>query len=421
MTTEPQRPTSRITEALLPKERPAPPATPVAAAPPTAPAPLAPERPASRITEALLPPERPATTAPVRSGAQPLPPEQPPPRTEAPVETTTRLRPVRDDRPAAAAGPVRAGRPAPAAGPAAAHRPAPGPRTAAHAMPHGAYAGAHAGAHAAPGHAYDAWALAAETPFETTTRLRPVRERSTARLAGAVACAVLALGLIGGALTGAVLAGSGAGEPAEPAGYTPARALWHNAPVDTLFPRTLTGASAGPGGSARTWTRIVVAPDAPCTVTTLPKALNTTLGTIGCDRVLRATYTDATSSHVVTVALVFTQADPATMRTLGSRAADEAPPALAAPGTVAAGFGAPQRASWWRHVLTDLPVVVTAVSGFADGRAVAEPEPAERAMTPKRTTAVAQAGLGHEAKGVADAVERTLRRTAAVTAEEDQR
>ncbi|MFG3348843.1 hypothetical protein ACGF1Z_27755 [Streptomyces sp. NPDC048018] len=423
MSTEPQRPASRITEALLPQERPAPPATPLATAPP---APRAAERPVSRITEALLPAERPAATPPVppaatpperpaappavRPGAQPLPPEQPSPGAEAPVETTTRLRPVRDDRPSPPAGQVRAGRPAPAAGPAPAYRPAADPRPA-----------PPAGAHVTPGHVHDAWALSAETPFETTTRLRPVRERGTARLAGAVACAVLALGLVGGALTGAVLAGSGAGEPAEPAGYTQARALWHNAPVDTLFPRTLTGASAGPGGSARTWTRIVVAPDAPCTATTLPKALNTTLATIGCDRVLRATYTDATSSHVVTVALVFTQADPATMRTLGSRAADEAPPALAAPGTVAAGFGPPQRASWWRHVLTDLPVVVTAVSGFADGRAVAEPEPAERAMTPKRTTAVAQAGLGHEAKGVADAVERTLRRTVAGTVEEDQR
>ncbi|MFI8964318.1 hypothetical protein ACIGO8_19625 [Streptomyces sp. NPDC053493] len=318
----------------------------------------------------------------VRSAGQPLPPERPVVGGEPAVETTTRLRPIRDT------GPVRAGSNGRA------------PRTP---------------------YAYDPWALGGEAAVETTTRLRPVRDRHAGRVVAAAACAVLALGLVGGALTGALLAGSGAGEPAEPAGFTPARALWHNAPVDTLFPPTLAGPSAGPGGSARTWTRIVVAPDAPCTAASLPKALNTTLRTVGCDRVLRATYTDATSSNVTTVALVFTQADPATMKTLGSRAADEPPPALSAPATVAARFGDRQRGSWWRHVLPDLPVVVTAVSGFADGRDVAEPEPADRATTPKRETAVAQAGLGHEAKGVGDAVERALRRTVAAGLQEDQR
>ncbi|MFD5328964.1 hypothetical protein, partial [Streptomyces sp. NPDC127092] len=354
-----------------------------------------------------------------RRAAQPLPPEQParPPRpappvrpapgAEAPTETTTRLRPVRDDRQAPHRGtPARPAQDRPA-------HPAPaGPPPGAAPRP-------------APAYAYDAWALGGgvpeETPAETTTRLRPIRERGTGRVVAAAVCAVLALGLVGGALTGAVLAGTGAGEPAEPPGFSRARALWHDAPVDTLFPRTLSGPSAGPGGATRTWSRIVVAPDAPCTAAGLPRALHTALSTVGCDRVLRATYTDATSSHVVTVALVFTQADPATMRTLGSRAADEPAPALSAPGTVAARFGDRQRASWWRHVLTDLPVVVTAVSGFADGRVVGVPEHAERAMTPKRTTAVAQAGLGHEAKGVAEAVERSLRTTVAAAVREDER
>ncbi|MFF5976202.1 hypothetical protein ACFY7C_32325 [Streptomyces sp. NPDC012769] len=418
MSTEPQRSTSRITEALLPPERPTPPAPATS----DASAPAAPAAPGSRVTEVLAPSQRrpsappgaptpppaaapaaptaPAGQARPRRAAQPLPPEQPArlaaAPAETPAETTTRLRPVRDSRPAA--GPA----PAPVPGPAPAR-----PTTAPAAPP-------------APAYAYDPWALGPETAAETTTRLRPVRDRSTGRVVAAAACAVLALGLVGGAVTGAVLAGSGAGEAAEPPGYTPARALWHNAPVDTLFPRTLPGPAAGPGGSARTWTRIVVAPDAPCTAATLPKGLHTALKTVGCERVLRATYTDATSSHVTTVALVFTQADPATMRTLGSRAADEPAPALSGPGTVAAAFGDRQRASWWRHILTDLPVVVTAVSGFADGRAVTEPESADRAMTPKRTTPVAQAGLGHEAKGVGDAVERALRKTVAATVKEDQ-
>ncbi|MEU8620433.1 hypothetical protein [Streptomyces sp. NPDC048623] len=329
---------------------------------------------------------------------------------ETPAETTTRLRPVRDHRTVQGPGPGLPQAPAPAP------RPIPAPRP-----PHAHVHAPRPAPAAAPPYAYDPWALGGETPAETTTRLRPIRDRDPRRTVAAAACGILALGLIGGAVAGAVLAGSGAGEPTEPRGYEQARALWHDVPVDTLFPQTLAGPDAGPGGADRTWTRIVVAPDAPCGPTTLPKALNTTLGTIGCERVLRATYTDATSSHVITVGLVFTQADPATMRTLGSRAVDEPAPALSGPGTVAAGFGDKQRGGWWRHVLPDLPVVVTAVSGFADGRAVAEPEPADRAMTARRTTDVAQAGLGHEAKGVADAVERALRGTVAAAVEEEQR
>ncbi|WP_246094784.1 hypothetical protein [Streptomyces roseicoloratus] len=423
---------SRITEALLPPEPSAPAATSgtsVSAAAPAARIPV-PADGQPRRTAQPLPPEQPAP---------PARPVRPAPGDETPTETTTRLRPVRDDRrgPATAAPrpgtparspgpePVRDGRQAPFAG--AAPRPGTPARPAGLGAVHDGDRSAPEGLPpaVAPAYAYDAWALRGgvpdETPAETTTRLRPIRERATGRVVAAAVCAVLALGLVGGALIGAVLAGTGAGEPAEPAGFSRARTLWHDAPVDTLFPRTLSGPAAGPGGATRTWSRIVVAPDAPCSPTTLPRALHTALATVGCDRVLRATYTDATSSHVVTVALVFTQADPATMRTLGSRAADEPAPALAASGTVAARFGDRQRASWWRHVLPDLPVVVTAVSGFADGRVVAEPEPAERAMTPKRDTAVAQAGLGHEARGAAEAVERALRATATAPAGEDER
>ncbi|MEU6929987.1 hypothetical protein AB0A05_12590 [Streptomyces sp. NPDC046374] len=412
MSTEPQRPASRITDALLPPDRPATPPAPATPAPPArprssataaprpsapttppaatplpsapgtppaaaprSPAPVAaprPSAPAPRPPAPGAPPAPPAPTRPPAAPAQPLPA----------VETTTRLRPIRD------AGPV----PAPA-------RPVVAPH------PYGV----------------DRWALPDEVPAETTTRLRPVQDRRPGRVLAAAGCAVLGLGLVGGAVAGALLAESGAGEPAEPPGYAQAKGIWHDAPVDALFPRTLSGPTAGPGGAARTWTRIVVAPDTPCTAAVLPKGLLTALKVPGCERVLRATYTDATSTHVTTVALVFTQADPATMRTLGSRAEDDPAPALAAPATVAAGFGDRQRGSWWRHVLTDLPVVVTSVSGFADGRAVTEAEPATRAMTAKRTTAVAQAGLGHEAKGVGDGVERALRTAVAATLKEGAR
>ncbi|MFE7412674.1 hypothetical protein [Streptomyces laurentii] len=465
MSSEPQHPTSRISEALRPAgpppaplvpssapSAPAKPATPAKAPAPTPPSVSSgppgggadrtesratvptdrPEPSTSRINDALQPaaPEKPAAPpapprrtapatpepiptpapapsapAPTRSTGRPLPPEQPAAGAERPTETTTRLRPIRDSRTAPA--PRTTPAPPPPARPAQPPaRPVPAPRTGA--APPAAYP-------------YDTWALGAPTPAETTTRLRPVQGRRTGRVVGAAVCAVLAAGLVGGAAAGALLTDSGPNERDEPPGFTPARALWHDAPVDTLFPRTLPGPSAGPGGAPRTWTRIVVAPDTACSARNLPPKLYAALSAVGCDRVLRATYTDATSSQVVTVALAFTQADPATMKTLGARAADELPPALAGPGTVAAHFGAAQRASWWRHVPADLPVVVTTVSGFADGRTVAVPEPAARAMTPKRTSPVAQAGLGHEAKGVGEAVEQALRRTVAATVEEDKR
>jgi hypothetical protein len=198
--------------------------------------------------------------------------------------------------------------------------------------------------------------------------------------------------------------------------YSEARTLWHSAPVDTLFPRTLRGDGAGPGRADRVWSRVAVAPDGPCTGA-LDPLLVKALQPVGCARVLRATYTDATSTSVTTVGMVFTEADAPAMAGLHARFGDEdldertdlMPRTLPAPGTVAARFGDEQRASWRVRVLTEAPVVVYAVSGFADGRTVPDPQPAAEAMAAGRTTAAAQAGLGHEAKGIADRIERGLR------------
>ncbi|MGW1816931.1 hypothetical protein ACWCQM_25595 [Streptomyces sp. NPDC002125] len=271
------------------------------------------------------------------------------------------------------------------------------------------------GATPAPPGAYYAYA---ETPAETTTRLRPVKARRPGRTVAAAVCAVLGLGLIGGAVTGSWLTGDSAAEPGEDTAYTVGRSLWHSVPVDTLFPRTLKGAGAGPGATDRVWSRVAVAGDSGCAAGLDPLLLRT-LGPVGCERLVRATYTDATRSSVTTVGLVFTEADAQGMDALSTRfttqklaaRADLMPRTYPADGTVAAGFGAGQRASWTVHVLTEVPVVVFAVSGFADGRAVADPQPVADAMASGATTAVAQAGLGHEAKGIADRVERSLRRT----------
>ncbi len=263
-----------------------------------------------------------------------------------------------------------------------------------------------------------------ETPAETTTRLRPVRPRQRWRTASAAACVVLGLGLIGGAATGAWLTGDSSAETTR-SPYTAARAAWHSVPVDTLFPRTVQGRGAGPGGTHRTWTRVAVAADSTCT-DGLDPLLLTTLRSVGCERLVRASYTDATRSAVTTVGLVFTEADASGMRVLRTRFTEQKlgarkdlmPRTYAPEGTPAAPFGDGQRASWTVNPLTEIPVVVLAVSGFADGRAVAEPQPAADAMAPGAGTDIAQAGLGHEAKGIADRVERGLRTAVAELTEQ---
>ncbi|MFF8832903.1 hypothetical protein [Streptomyces sp. NPDC015131] len=278
------------------------------------------------------------------------------------------------------------------------------------------------GAAPPPGHAaprsYPGATEPPETPAETTTRLRPVPARHPGRTAAAAACLVLGLGLTGGAAAGAWLVGeSAAGTPDR---FTEARGLWHSVPVDTLFPRTLDGEGAGPGRADRSWTRVAVAPDGPCAGALDPLLLKT-VRPVGCERVLRATYTDATATSVTTVGMVFTGADRPAMAELRARFTGEGldertdllPRTLAAPGTVAAGFGDAQRASWRVSVLTDAPVIVYAVSGFADGRTVEDPQPAAEAMAEGQTSTPAQAGLGHDADGVADRVERVLRKAAA--------
>ncbi|WUS96100.1 hypothetical protein OHA46_05120 [Streptomyces sp. NBC_00708] len=245
------------------------------------------------------------------------------------------------------------------------------------------------------------------TPLRGPRRYRPV---------AAGVCVVLGLGLIGGAAAGSWLTDGPDDDPAARSAYTVGREAWHSVPVDTLFPRTLKGDGAGPGGADRVWTRLAVAPDSGCS-TALDPLLARTLRTVGCAHVLRATYTDATASSVTTVGLVFTEADTEAMRALSTRFTDEhldrrtdlLPRAYPVKDSPAASFRDRQRASWSVHVLTEIPVVTFAVSGFADGRAATPPRPAAQAMAPGATTAAAQAGLGHEAKGVADRVERALR------------
>ncbi|MET7473913.1 hypothetical protein ABZT17_06045 [Streptomyces sp. NPDC005648] len=252
--------------------------------------------------------------------------------------------------------------------------------------------------------------------YDERARSRVLGARLRSRGAGIAACLVLGLGLIGGAATGSWLVG-GDGDGGEQNAFAAARGLWHSVPVDDLFPRTVAGQGAGPGGADRTWIRVAVAPDSGCTGAFDP-LLSKALAPVGCQRLVRATYTDATQSFVTTVGLVFTKADQTAMSSLARRFQDEnlgtradlMPRPFAAKNTTAARFGTKQRASWTLSVLTDAPVVVYAVSGWADGRTVDTPQPAEQAEQSGATTPPAQAGLGNEAQGLADRIERALRK-----------
>ncbi|MFJ7588712.1 hypothetical protein ACIQZO_15285 [Streptomyces sp. NPDC097617] len=218
--------------------------------------------------------------------------------------------------------------------------------------------------------------------------------RHPVRVLAAALCVLLGGGLVGGAALTTWVEHRAAGRPLPAdAAYRQAESLWRAAPVDSLLPPVLTGPSAGPGGANRTWTRIALAPDAECPAALAPdwQAL---LAATGCTRVLRATYTDATRSSLVTVGMVFTPADARTMTSLKGRF--PAPPAY--------GFTDAQRAAWAVSVPAEAPVVVYAVSAFADGRPTDGPRPAEDLMRKEATGAAAQAGLGHEARAVADRI-----------------
>ncbi|MFJ3979147.1 hypothetical protein [Streptomyces sp. NPDC090021] len=221
--------------------------------------------------------------------------------------------------------------------------------------------------------------------------LAPPR-RHPGRVAAATLCLILGGGLLGGAAVTTWAEHRAAQRPlTADAAHRKAGSLWRSAQVDSLLPPVLTGPVAGPGGAHRTWTRIALAPDADCPAALAPdwQAL---LAPTGCTRVLRATYTDATRSSLIAVGMVFTPADAPTMKTLDGRLT--APPAH--------GFDDTQRAAWAASVRSEAPVVVYAVSAFADGRTQDAPRPAEDLVKKDATSAAAQAGLGHEAKALAE-------------------
>ncbi|MFJ3881291.1 hypothetical protein ACIPW5_28065 [Streptomyces sp. NPDC090077] len=227
--------------------------------------------------------------------------------------------------------------------------------------------------------------------------------RHPVRVVTATACALLGTALLAGAAATAWNDHRAAHRPLPPdAAYRKAASLWRSAPADGLLPPVLDAPDSGPGGADRRWTRIALAPDADCAAA-LPADWRTALAATGCTRVLRATYTDATRSSLVTVGLVFTPADATAMAALRGRLG--VPPAYE--------YADARRAAWTATVSAQAPAVVYAVSAFADGRTVDAPVPAEDAVRQGATGTVAEAGLGHDAKAAADRVAQALTALAA--------
>ncbi|MEU8778309.1 hypothetical protein [Streptomyces sp. NPDC048606] len=215
--------------------------------------------------------------------------------------------------------------------------------------------------------------------------------RHPLRVVTAVLSALLGSGLLAGAAATAWSEHRAAHRPLPPdAAYRKAASLWREAPVDRLFPPVIDAERSGPGGADRTWTRTALAPDADCPAG-LAADWRTAFAATDCTRVLRATYTDATRSSLVSVGLVFTAADAPTLAGLAPRLG--APPAF--------GYADSRRAAWTATALPGAPVVVYAVSAFADGRAMDAPVPAEEAAREDAEGVVAEAGLGHAARAVA--------------------
>ena len=134
----------------------------------------------------------------------------------------------------------------------------------------------------------------------------------------------------------------------------------------------------------------------------------------GCVRLLRATYTDVTSSAVTTVGLLFTKADAAAMRGAaralrGHRTPrqphrSDAPSRTPRRGTVAAGFGDRQRASWTVVLAADRPSSSTRSAASPTAATSTSPSPPPTPSPRAPPAPPAQAGLATTPQALADAV-----------------
>jgi hypothetical protein len=151
---------------------------------------------------------------------------------------------------------------------------------------------------------------------------------------------------------------------------------WRTWPAGRIFPDSIryqlpASALADVTGLTLTAQRVGISPQAGCAKPADP-AVASVLARYGCQAILRATYTDATASYVVTIGIAVLPApgQAATAASqLGGRGTQGIHPgirALAFPGTVAARFGDRQRQITSSFAAGSF-VLFSAV-GYADGR-----------------------------------------------------
>jgi hypothetical protein len=196
------------------------------------------------------------------------------------------------------------------------------------------------------------------------------------------------------ALCGVAAAAFGIWRARQPRIFTPAErasieawevaSRWREMPKSRIFPMVvryrLRGGQLGTAGGALKLTarRLEIAPQAACSgVAGADPKVVALLTSGGCQAILRATYTDATSSLALTVGVAVMRNQAAALA--ASRFLTVAPPRwqgalsrrlvlhpLAVPGTPAAAFGLQQRQLSW--VADTGPYLIEATVGFADGR-----------------------------------------------------
>jgi len=225
--------------------------------------------------------------------------------------------------------------------------------------------------------------LAQTYQVHTTGRRAELRSRAPRmgprRLAAVVVLGALGLVLVGAGQVGLARVGGTSVGPLREAVTSPEaqrfvfdRRAWGAMTIDDLFPPLYHSTTAAPLlGAERDFTRIGVAPAAGCRAA-LDPALVRLLSTHPCGPVLRAGYTDATRTLVVTVGIAVLGTGPADEHDISAATEghhdDLGAHPLAFPGTAAAGFGDPQRVAFRVVASPSAPFLSFAVVGFSDGR-----------------------------------------------------
>jgi hypothetical protein len=152
---------------------------------------------------------------------------------------------------------------------------------------------------------------------------------------------------------------------------------WRDLTAGQIFPRTLSYelpnyAFYATRGLQLTARRVAIGSQSGCAAATQPAAASV-LQRQGCEGMLRATYTDATRSLVVTIGVAVMPSPQAVLTSYaalsGNSPLNPGVRPLPFPGTLAAGFGARQRQL--SLVIKGGNYLVLSVAGYSDGRPTA--------------------------------------------------